>query len=74
MNQPIIMHINCCEQGQSIEDACRKCAELGFDGIEFRRKRSVPEEDVKDYLDSVSREVENTRLNMFYLVLPACKS
>lgn len=62
MNQPIIMHINCCEQGQSIEDACRKCAELGFDGIEFRRKRSVPEEDVKDYLDSVSREVEKYKI------------
>ena len=40
MKLPLIMHINCCEQGQTIDDACRKCAELGFDGIEFRRKRS----------------------------------
>lgn len=57
MMWPVIMHINCCEQGQTIEEVCRKCAELGFDGIEFRRKRSGVNEDAVTYLDSVSRAV-----------------
>jgi len=33
------MHVNCCEQGQSIEDICRKAVEYNFDGVEFRFKR-----------------------------------
>ena len=37
INNPIIMHINYFEQGQSIEYVCRNAAKLGFDGIEFRR-------------------------------------
>ncbi len=33
---PVIMHINYCEQGQSLPDAIAKAARWGFDGIELR--------------------------------------
>lgn len=62
MKWPIIMHINCCEQGQTIEEACKKCSELGFDGIELRRKRSGVDEDAATYLDSVSRALEKYKI------------
>jgi sugar phosphate isomerase/epimerase len=62
MKWPIIMHINCCEQGQTLEYACRKCAELGFDGIELRRKRSGVIEDTAAYLDTVSRALEKYKI------------
>jgi len=35
---PIIMHINYCEQGQTIDEVCRNAAKWGYDGIEFRAK------------------------------------
>jgi 2-keto-myo-inositol isomerase len=64
MKLPLIMHINCCEQGQTIDDACRKCAELGFDGIEFRRKRSRVAESAEEYLDSIARSVEKHKVKI----------
>lgn len=53
--QPIIMHINYMEQGQSIEYICRRAAEIGFDGVEFRRKRTSVNETPAEYLDEVKR-------------------
>ena len=37
MEWPIIMHVNYCEQGQTIEEICEKAVKWGFDGVEFRR-------------------------------------
>ncbi len=39
MLTPVIMHVNCCEQGQSIEEICSKAVKFGFNGVEFRYKR-----------------------------------
>lgn len=60
MSYPIIMHINYCEQGQTIEEICRFAAKAGFDGIEFRAKRlhSHPDESLTAYLDDVKRYTE----------------
>ena len=58
MAYPIIMHINYCEQGQSIEEVCRFAAKTGFDGIEFRGVRTGVDETVPDYLDAVKRYTE----------------
>ncbi len=30
------MHINYCEQGQTIPEICEKAASWGFSGVEFR--------------------------------------
>jgi len=55
MSHPVIMHINYCEQGQSIEEICKIASTIGFDGIEFRRKRTGVVEEPKDYLDEIAK-------------------
>ena len=57
---PIIMHINYCEAdfdklGRSVDDACRKAAEWGYDGIEFRA--NVPGDlhcSEAEYIDAIA--------------------
>jgi sugar phosphate isomerase/epimerase len=39
MNNPIILHVNYVEQGQQIEEMCKKAAAWGYDGIEFRSSK-----------------------------------
>ena len=39
MRPPIIMHVNYVEQGQTVDEMCRKAVDLGFDGVEFRSAR-----------------------------------
>lgn len=58
----VIMHVNYCEQGQSIKDMCHKAVEWGFDGIEFRRKRNGVNETPKDYIKSIEKAVKKTGL------------
>lgn len=55
MAGPIIMHVNCCEQGQSLEDICAKAAAWGYDGVEFRRKRRGAAEQPEAYLDAIAK-------------------
>lgn len=62
MTQPIIMHINYCEQGQALSSIPRKAAQWGFDGVEFRRKRSGVDESTSDYLDALEKAVEGSGL------------
>lgn len=54
MTQPVIMHVNYCEQGQTIEEMCMKAVRWGFDGIEFRRLRRGVPESVEQYLDAIA--------------------
>jgi len=51
------MHINYCEQGQTLAEVCRKAKALGFDGVEFRRRRFEIEESQADYLDNLERSL-----------------
>jgi sugar phosphate isomerase/epimerase len=44
MNNPVILHVNFVEQGQSVAEMCRAAVSWGYDGVEFRRKRSQVEE------------------------------
>ena len=53
MEHKIIMHINYCEQGQTLDETCRKAAAWGFDGVEFRNKRFNIEEDMNVYLNTL---------------------
>lgn len=62
MDNPIIMHINYCEQGQSIHEVCQKAVAWGFDGVEFRSKRKGIEENFSSYLEEVARAVEASGL------------
>ena len=62
MAYPIIMHINYCEQGQSIGETCRKAADWGFDGVEFRRKRMDVDETKDEYLDELEKGVKASGL------------
>lgn len=59
---PIIMHVNYCEQGQTLDEICQKAIEWGFDGVEFRGKRSGIEEAQEDYLNSLASAVEKSGL------------
>ena len=54
MSLPIIMHVNYCEQGQTIPEMCRRAVAWGYDGIEFRRTRRGVEETPEEYLDAVA--------------------
>jgi sugar phosphate isomerase/epimerase len=62
MSQPLIMHVNYCEQGQSIEEICQKAVDWGFDGVEFRRSRRGVAESVEEYLDAIAAGVEKSGL------------
>ena len=62
MKYPIIMHVNYCEQGQTLEEMCRKAVKWGFDGIEFRRRRSKVEETPEQYLDELAAAVKKAGL------------
>lgn len=55
MSLPVIMHINYCEQGQSMDEVCQKAAAWGFDGIEFRRIWAFQEEEPESYLDRLAK-------------------
>ena len=52
---PIIMHINYFEQGQTIDYTIRRAKVLGYDGVEFRRARKVPDETPESYVDELAR-------------------
>ena len=56
------MHINYCEQGQELEDICSKAVDWGFDGVEFRRRRSGVEETTEEYLDRLDAGVRASGL------------
>lgn len=43
---PVIMHINYFEQGQSMQYTVRRATEMGFDGIEFRRPQAGDKPDI----------------------------
>ena len=64
MSYPIIMHINYCEQGQSLAETCRKAVGWGFDGVEFRRSRKGRDETVGQYLDEIQSAVEASGLSL----------
>ena len=62
MAHPIIMHVNYCEQGQTIPEMCEKAVRWGFDGIEFRRKRSSVDETPEQYVDAIAKSAKETGL------------
>jgi sugar phosphate isomerase/epimerase len=55
LDNPVIMHINYFEQGQSIGYICKHAVMLGYDGIEFRRARGIEGETPEIYLDALKR-------------------
>ena len=62
MKNSIIMHVNYCEQGQSLDEVCQKAVDWGFDGVEFRSKSSSME--TKSYLDTLAKAVERAGLQV----------
>jgi sugar phosphate isomerase/epimerase len=62
MSIPIIMHVNYCEQGQTILEICEKAVSWGYDGVEFRSKRTGVEETTEEYLDSIAEGVRKSGL------------
>lgn len=55
MKNKLIMHINYFEYLGSIELACQKAAELGFDGIEFRSKDLSGKMSDEEYFSEIRR-------------------
>jgi sugar phosphate isomerase/epimerase len=64
MKNPLIMHVNYCEQGQTIDEMCRKAVKWGFDGIEFRRMRSSIKETPEQYLEAIASAVQKSGLRL----------
>lgn len=57
----IIMHINYCEPLVSVEDACARAAEWGFDGIEFRARGG--DLGTVEYLDRIAAAADRHSLS-----------
>lgn len=70
MAYPIILHINYCEQGQTIPEACHKAADWGYDGIELRRRRFEVEESPEAYLDLVAGAIQAAGLKQVLFGYP----
>lgn len=62
MRNPIIMHINYCEQGQSLERIFQVATDIGFDGVEFRRFKNTYGLDLKGYLEKIAELKDKTGL------------
>ena len=60
MENPIIMHVNYMEQGQSIEEICEKAVKLGYDGVEFRRK--IKNMGENEYLEKLAHSAKKSKL------------
>jgi len=58
------MHVNYQEQGQTLEDICKFAVAKGFEGVEFRRKRSglSTDEPAGEYLSTLKRAVASSGL------------
>lgn len=58
MDNPIIMHINYCEQGQTLPEIFQIASAIGYDGIEFRRYRAGYCPNLETYLETIAKERE----------------
>lgn len=54
MKTSIILHVNCLEQGQTIDEMCACAVKWGYDGIEFRSQRTGVDETRDHYLDAIA--------------------
>ena len=70
MSYPLIMHINYCEQGQTLARICERAVAWGFDGVEFRRKRIGVDETQASYLDELERAVRSSGLRQVLFGYP----
>lgn len=64
MSLPIIMHVNYCEQGQTLDEMCQRAVGWGYDGIEFRSSRRGVDETPEQYLDAVADAVDKSGLRV----------
>ena len=62
MNNPIIMHINYCEQGQSLPEVFQIASEIGYDGVEFRRYKPGYCPDLETYLQTIAQLKETCQM------------
>jgi len=66
----IIMHVNYCEQGQSLSAICHNAVKWGYDGVEFRRKRNGVNETLADYLGNLDKAISEAGLQKIYFGSP----
>jgi sugar phosphate isomerase/epimerase len=62
MQNPVILHVNAVEQGQTIQEMCRLAKSWGYDGIEFRRRRGGVDETPEQYLDAIASAADRAGL------------
>ncbi len=55
MKNPIIMHINYCEQGQTLPEIFQVATEIGYDGVEFRRYKPGYCETPEAYWETIAK-------------------
>jgi sugar phosphate isomerase/epimerase len=70
---PLIMHINYCEQGQTIPEICEKAAAWGFSGVEFRQKPGggLPFSGTEAYLSEVAESARKFGLTKLIFAVRA---
>jgi sugar phosphate isomerase/epimerase len=63
VNNPIILHCNYVEQGQTIDQMCERAVRWGYEGVEFRsRSYGVADQDPIQYLDALAKAQKQTGL------------
>ena len=62
MNNPVIMHINYCEQGQSLKEIFQVATDIGYDGVEFRRYKPGYAETPEQYWETIAKLREDYKL------------
>ncbi len=72
MNNPITMHCNYAEQGQTFEQMCQMAVNIGYEGVEFRFWREITGQTVEEYLNEIARAVEKTKLKYVFFGVPGC--
>ena len=70
MSNPIVLHVNYVEQGQSLDEMCRMAVKWGYDGIEFRRAHKDYPTD-QAYVDAIAKSMAGTGLKTAIFGAPA---
>jgi len=62
MKNPIIMHINYCEQGQTLPEIFQVATQIGYDGVEFRRYKPGYCDTPESYWETIAKLRETYKM------------
>lgn len=70
MKNPVIMHINYCEQGQTLDEVCQNAKKWGFDGVEFRSSDMWNGASDDEYIKNLAECIKRNDIKYYILGYP----